>query len=41
MVFGEEPIGLDVFENSSHFFLVEEAEKFQEVLSDWLRRHAP
>jgi hypothetical protein len=29
-----------VFENSSHFFLVEEAEKFQGVLSDWLSRHA-
>ena len=30
-----------IFENSSHFFLVEEAEKFQGILSDWLRRHAP
>jgi len=30
-----------IFENSSHFFLVEEAERFQRVLADWLRRHAP
>ena len=29
-----------IFENSSHFFLVEEAEKLQRVLSDWLLRHA-
>ncbi|MFL5409519.1 MAG: alpha/beta fold hydrolase [Myxococcales bacterium] len=29
-----------IFEKSSHFFLVEEAEKFQATLSDWLHRHA-
>jgi len=30
-----------IFENSSHFFLIEEAERFQGILSEWLRRHAP
>ena len=30
-----------LFEHSSHFFLIEEAEKFQATLADWLRRHAP
>ena len=30
-----------IFEKSSHFFLIEEAEKFQTVLMEWLRRHAP
>ena len=29
-----------VFEESSHFFLVEEAEKAMSVLSNWLRRHS-
>lgn len=27
------------FERSSHFFLIEEAEKAMQTLSDWLRRH--
>jgi 3-oxoadipate enol-lactonase len=30
-----------VFEHGSHFFLVEEPEKFQTTLAEWLRRHAP
>jgi len=30
-----------IFEKSSHFFLVEEADRFQGLLTDWLRRHAP
>jgi pimeloyl-ACP methyl ester carboxylesterase len=30
-----------VFEGSSHFFLVEESERFLAVLTDWLARHTP
>jgi len=30
-----------IFETSSHFFLVEEAERFQALLADWLLRHSP
>jgi hypothetical protein len=30
-----------IFETSSHFFLVDEAEKSLATLSDWLHRHAP
>jgi 3-oxoadipate enol-lactonase len=30
-----------IFENSSHFFLMEEAERFMRVMNDWLARHTP
>ena len=30
-----------IFERSSHFFLMEEAERFKTVLTDWLARHTP
>jgi pimeloyl-ACP methyl ester carboxylesterase len=30
-----------IFENSSHFFLMEEPERFMSVTSDWLARHTP
>jgi pimeloyl-ACP methyl ester carboxylesterase len=30
-----------VFENSSHFFLMEEPERFMHTMNDWLARHTP
>ena len=30
-----------MFENSSHFFLMEEPERFMRVMDDWLARHTP
>jgi pimeloyl-ACP methyl ester carboxylesterase len=30
-----------IFEDSSHFFLVEEPERFAATLDAWLRRHTP
>jgi len=30
-----------IFENSSHFFLMEEAEKAMSTIADWLQRHTP
>lgn len=30
-----------IFEQSSHFFMLEEPERFQAVLDDWLARHTP
>jgi len=30
-----------IFEHSSHFFLIEERERFLGVLTDWLERHTP
>ena len=30
-----------IFDKSSHFFLIEERERFMQVLTDWLRRHTP
>jgi pimeloyl-ACP methyl ester carboxylesterase len=30
-----------MFENSSHFFLMEEPERFMRVMNDWLARHTP
>lgn len=32
---------LELFEGSSHFFLLEEAPRFNRVLADWLDRHTP
>jgi hypothetical protein len=32
---------LVVFEQSSHFFLMEEAPKAMATLSDWLKRNTP
>lgn len=30
-----------VFENSSHFFLMEEPERFMDTMNGWLARHTP
>ena len=30
-----------IFEDSSHFFLIEEAERFMATVGDWLAKHAP
>jgi pimeloyl-ACP methyl ester carboxylesterase len=30
-----------IFEESSHFFLIEQPERFMDVMGDWLRRHTP
>lgn len=30
-----------VFEGSSHFFLIEQPERFMSVMGDWLRKHTP
>jgi pimeloyl-ACP methyl ester carboxylesterase len=30
-----------MFENASHFFLMEEPERFMRVMNDWLARHTP
>ncbi len=30
-----------IFEDSSHFFLIEEPERFMQVMNRWLERHAP
>ena len=30
-----------IFEHSSHFFLMEEPDKFMAVVNDWLERHSP
>ena len=30
-----------IFQNSSHFFLIEEADKAMSSIADWLRRHTP
>ncbi|MCY4086654.1 MAG: hypothetical protein OXG37_07165 [Actinomycetia bacterium] len=30
-----------IFEGSSHFFLMEEAPRFMEVMDGWLARHTP
>jgi pimeloyl-ACP methyl ester carboxylesterase len=30
-----------IFEDSSHFFLVEEPERFMAVMNAWLARHTP
>ncbi|GAA4013942.1 alpha/beta fold hydrolase [Actimicrobium antarcticum] len=30
----------EIFENASHFFLMEQPERFQQLLSDWLVQHA-
>ena len=32
---------LEVFENSSHFFLMEEAEKALATIKDWLAKNTP
>jgi 3-oxoadipate enol-lactonase len=30
-----------VFEDSSHFFLMEEPERFMDTMNGWLARHTP
>ena len=30
-----------IFEDSSHFFLMEEPERFMQVMNGWLERHTP
>jgi pimeloyl-ACP methyl ester carboxylesterase len=30
-----------IFEGSSHFFLIEQPERFMEVMGDWLSKHTP
>jgi 3-oxoadipate enol-lactonase len=30
-----------IFEGSSHFFLIEQPERFMSVMGDWLRKHTP
>lgn len=31
----------EIFQNASHFFLIEQSEKFMKILSDWLKQNNP